>query len=263
MNSCTSERGYNFDIIVNEAANTTAIIQARMGSTRLPGKVMAQIAGKPMIERVIERVAKAKCVDQIVIATTCLPEDDVLCAWAARMGHPFYRGSQLDVLDRYYQAALVARPSRIVRITSDCPLIDPSLIDEAVEIQDRTGADYVSNKVRPTLPVGEDIEVFWFNGLAEAWRHATMEYERVHVTPYFYKNPGRFQLQALAVQGDFTGLRWTVDTEQDLEFVRQLYAVASDLDARLGWRDILEILKRSPHISEINSQVRQKALEEC
>ena len=184
-----------------------------MGSTRLPGKVMAQIAGKPMIERVIERVAKAKSVDRIVIATTCLAEDNVLCAWAARMEYPFYRGSQLDVLDRYYQTALVARPSRIVRITSDCPLIDPSLIDEAVEIQDRTGADYVSNKVRPTLPVGEDVEVFWFKGLAEAWRHATLEYERVHVTPYFYRNPARFHLEALAVQGDFTGLRWTVDTE--------------------------------------------------
>jgi spore coat polysaccharide biosynthesis protein SpsF len=248
---------------MSKAPNTTVIIQARMGSTRLPGKVMAQIAGKPMIERVIERVAKAKSVDRIVIATTCLAEDNVLCAWAARMEYPFYRGSQLDVLDRYYQTALVARPSRIVRITSDCPLIDPSLIDEAVEIQDRTGADYVSNKVRPTLPVGEDVEVFWFKGLAEAWRHATLEYERVHVTPYFYRNPARFHLEALAVQGDFTGLRWTVDTEQDLEFVRQLYAVASDLDARLGWRNVLEVLKRSPQIGEINSHVKQKALEEC
>lgn len=248
---------------IREVLDTTAIIQARMGSTRLPGKVMAQIAGKPMIEQVIERVAKAKSVDRIVIATTCLAEDDVLCAWAARTGHPIYRGSELDVLDRYYQAAFVARAARIVRITSDCPLIDPYLIDEAVEIQDRTGADYVSNKVRPTLPVGEDIEVFWFNGLADAWKRATMDYERVHVTPYFYKNPGRFHLQALAVQGDFTGLRWTVDTEQDLEFVRQLYAAASDPAATLGWRDILDVLKRSPHLGEINSHVKQKALEEC
>jgi spore coat polysaccharide biosynthesis protein SpsF len=248
---------------VHKLSNTTAIIQARMGSTRLPGKVMAQIAGKPMIECVIERVRKADSVERIVIATTCLAEDDVLCAWAARMGYAFYRGSQLDVLDRYYQTALVARPARIVRITSDCPLIDPSLIDEAVEIQDRTGADYVSNKVRPTLPVGEDVEVFWFKGLAEAWRDATMEYERVHVTPYFYRNPGRFHLEALAVHEDFTGLRWTVDTIQDLEFVQQLYAVAGNLDERLGWRDTLEALNRAPHLAEINSHVKQKALEEC
>jgi spore coat polysaccharide biosynthesis protein SpsF len=248
---------------MREAANTTAIIQARMGSTRLPGKVMAQIAGKSMIERVIERVKRANSIDRVLIATTCLPEDDVLCAWAAGSGYPFYRGSQLDVLDRYYQAAFAGRTSRIVRISSDCPLIDPSLIDKAVEIQDRTGADYVSNKLRPTFPVGEDVEVFLFKGLAQAWRDATMEYERVHVTPYFYRNPAQFHLEALAVPGDFTAHRWTVDTAEDLEFMRQVYTVTSNLDERLKWTDVLEIVKQVPHISEINSYVKQKALEEC
>lgn len=233
-----------------------------MGSTRLPGKVMSVIAGKTMIKRVIDRVGKANSVDHILIATTCLPEDDVLCAWAARSGYAFYRGSELDVLDRFYQAGLASQAARIVRVSSDCPLIDPSLIDGAIRIQDRTGADYVSNKVRPTFPLGEDVEVFWFSGLAQAWRDATMEYERVHVTPYFYRHPDKFHLEALTVQGNFTRHRWTVDTAQDLEFMQQLYAVDKDLD-KLSWMEILDIVKRNPGISEINAHVRQKMLEEC
>src|SRR5580704_18054455 len=168
---------------MTDGAHALVIVQARMGSTRLPGKVMADIAGKPMLQRVLERVSKAHLVDSVLIATTCLSEDETVCEWAAKQGYPFYRGSQRDVLDRYYQAAFAGRADRVVRITSDCPLIDPGLIDLAIDVHRESGADYVSDGVQPTLPLGESVEVFWFQGLKRAWQNATHEYERVHVTP--------------------------------------------------------------------------------
>lgn len=244
-------------------AHTTVILQARMGSTRLPGKVMADIHGKPMLQRVLERVKMARLVDTVLIATTCLPEDDMLCEWAAKYEYPFYRGKQLDVLDRYYQAAFAARADRIVRITSDCPLIDPELIDRAIEIHQETGVDYVSDSVQPMLPVGESVEVFWFRGLKCAWQNAILEYERVHVTPYFYRNPDKFTLEALGISGDYREHRWTVDTAQDLEFVQCLYAVAGDEEACLHWRDTLAIVDSNPQLKSINGHVKQKKLEEC
>ena len=152
----------------------------------------------------------------MLIATTCLSEDETVCAWAAKHGYPFYRGSRCDVLDRYYQAAFAGRADRVVRITSDCPLIDPGLIDRAIDVHRESGADYVSDGVQPTLPLGESVEVFWFQGLKRAWQNATLEYERVHVTPYFYQNPDKFALKSLGLSGDYRDHRWTVDTPEDL-----------------------------------------------
>jgi spore coat polysaccharide biosynthesis protein SpsF len=243
--------------------HTTVIVQARMGSTRLPGKVMEYIAGKPMLQHVIERIEKARLVDSVLIATTCLPEDDSLCEWAANHGYPFYRGSQLDVLDRYYQAALAARADRVVRITADCPLIDPELIDQSIEIHDMTGADYVSDSVQPTLPLGESVEVFWFKGLAQAWAEALLEYERVHVTPYFYQNPDKFILKSLGLSGNYKSYRFTVDTPEDLEFVKRVYATAGSEEACLRWRDIISIVDKNPQIRSVNAHIIQKKLEEC
>jgi spore coat polysaccharide biosynthesis protein SpsF len=248
---------------MTDGAHALVIVQARMGSTRLPGKVMADIAGKPMLQRVLERVSKAHLVDSVLIATTCLSEDETVCAWAAKHGYPFYRGSQCDVLDRYYQAAFAGRADRVVRITSDCPLIDPGLIDRAIDVHRESGADYVSDGVQPTLPLGESVEVFWFQGLKRAWQNATLEYERVHVTPYFYQNRDKFALKSLGLSGDYRDHRWTVDTPEDLEFVQHLYAAAGCEEACLNWRDTLSIINRNPQIRSINAHIKQKKLEEC
>jgi spore coat polysaccharide biosynthesis protein SpsF (cytidylyltransferase family) len=247
------------------------VIQARMGSTRLPGKILREIAGRPMLEHVVERVREADQVGLVAVATTTGPEDDRLEAWGAAHDVPVYRGSELDVLDRYYQTVSALRGqvdlerAPIVRITSDCPLIDAALIDEAVELQARTGADYVSNKVRPTLPIGEDIEVFLFAGLEQAWREAKQDYERVHVTPYFYRNPEKFRLEALVAEdgGDYTAHRWTVDTPEDLAFMNALHAAAGGIAPGAGWREILAIVEAHPEISAINGSIRQKSVEEC
>jgi spore coat polysaccharide biosynthesis protein SpsF len=248
---------------MTDRTHTMVIVQARMGSTRLPGKVMAEIAGKPMLLHVLERIQRAHLVNSILIATTCLQEDDSLCDWATRHGYPFYRGSQFDVLDRYYQAAFAGRADRIVRITSDCPLIDPVLIDQSIEIHEKTGADYVSDSVRPTLPLGESVEVFCFKSLARAWSNASLEYERVHVTPYFYRNPGKFTLESLGLSGDYRHYRWTVDTPEDLEFVKRVFAKAGNEEACLSWRDTLSIVDKNPQIKYLNEHIIQKRLEEC
>lgn len=259
---------------------TIAIIQARMGSSRLPGKVLQEIAGKPMLDWVVERTRRAETIDQVVVATTTEPTDDALEKHCAQQGYPCSRGSLYDVLDRYYQAARQFGANNIVRITADCPLIDPQVIDRTVKaffgqtaqddvefsaphlkskILAQKSFDYAANRRPPpwsrTYPIGLDTEVCTFAALETAWHEATEKYQREHVMPFFYENPQRFRLLLVNHPEDFGALRWTVDTAEDLEALRQIVSRFPGRDD-FTWLEILELYQRAPELAQINAQVQ-------
>jgi len=235
-----------------------AIIQARMGSTRLPGKVLLDLSGKTVLARVVERLRGARSVDDLLVATTDQPEDDAIVEACNRLSVASFRGQENDVLDRYHQAALSAHADVIVRITSDCPLIDPEVVDQTIHKLTSEAADYASNCLDRRYPRGLDTEVIGAQALARAWREAAKPYQREHVTPYIYEDPAQFRLASLIADADYSHHRWTVDTPEDLQLVRAIYQ-------RLGpgdflWRDVLALLDREPALVELNRGVPQKAL---
>ena len=232
-----------------------SIIQARMGSTRLLGKVMRDIVGKPMLWHVINRVKHAKRLNDIVIATTTLNEDKQILELASEMGVRSYAGSEDDVLDRYYQAAIIHKADVIVRITADCPLIDPNVIDRAIEFYLNHDFDYVCTGIEPTYPDGLDTEVFSFNALERAWKEATLASEGEHVTPYIKKNPQIFSIKNLENDKDLSYMRWTVDEERDLEFVREIYKRLYVNGRIFYMEDILNLLKKRPELMDINKGI--------
>ncbi len=237
-----------------------AIVQARMGSTRLPGKVLKELAGEPVLARVVQRLSRATQIDEVVVATTQESQDDVLAETCSSRGWHCFRGSEQDVLDRYYQAARQHRADIVVRITSDCPLIDPGIVDALVfALRLDPIADYATNTLAPrTYPRGLDVEVMTFDALAKAWREACAPAEREHVTPYLYRNPASFRLRGLWNDTDYSALRWTVDTEEDLALVRLIYDhFKTDT---FTWQDALRVVSDHPEWSEINSQIEQKAV---
>ena len=204
---------------------TVAVLQARMSSTRLPGKVMKPLAGRPMIERQLERLRRCETLDRIVVATSDDPSDDVLATHLQSIGVPVFRGSLTDVLARYLGAAhAFGIQGQMVRLTADCPLADPGVIDDCVRLQRELGVDYVSNGRRRTYPHGLDVEVFELDALEIAGREATDPYDREHVTPFIYRHPERFSLGELVQARDESHLRWTVDTPEDFDFVGRVYA---------------------------------------
>jgi spore coat polysaccharide biosynthesis protein SpsF len=263
---------------------TVAILQARMGSSRLPGKVLLDIAGKPMIQHVIERTRQARTLEAVTLATTTDPTDDPLAAFAASMGLPCTRGSLHDVLDRYYQAAQIHQAEVVVRITADCPLIDPNLIDQTVELVSSSfslhPSDFSCNRLPPpftrTFPIGLDVEACTFAALERAWKESTETFHREHVMPFIYEgahltpdtphlalgsSPRGFRLAQLHHTPDYGSLRWTVDTPEDLAFIRAVFA-------RLGgtpdftWYDVLGIVQKEPDLTEINAGIRHKTMTE-
>jgi spore coat polysaccharide biosynthesis protein SpsF len=245
---------------------TVAVVQARMGSSRLRGKVLADVGGRSMLARVVRRTARARRLAEVVVATTTGGADDPVAAEAAALGAGVFRGGEDDVLDRYHRAAGRFAVDLVVRITADCPLIDPEVIDRVVAAAteaDGVRPDYASTTLERTLPRGLDVEAFTAEALAAAWREAREPYQRAHVTPYLYEHPERFTLLAVAVPAPpgAAGHRWTVDTAEDLELVRALYRRLGDDDA-FGWRDALRVVETEPHLAEINRGVRQKALQE-
>jgi spore coat polysaccharide biosynthesis protein SpsF len=237
------------------------IIQARMSSTRLPGKVLKDIAGKPMLAWVVERARRAHTVSEVVIATTVEPSDDPIVSFCAQMGYACTRGSLEDVLDRYYQAARAYHADVVVRVTADCPLIDPAEIDHVVREYQRSGVDFAANRLPPpfgrTYPIGLDTEVCSFAALERAWREAKEPYQREHVMPYLYEQPGRFKVLRVDHDPDYGDLRWTVDTPQDLDLVRAIFErMAGRVD--FGWLDVLELFQREPELARLNAGVGQK-----
>jgi len=240
---------------------TVLIVQARMGSTRLPGKVLASIEGRSMLARTCRRASRATLVDETIVATSVHAQDDPVVEECRRLGLECFRGSEEDVLDRFYRAALARQADRIVRVTSDCPLIDPELIDDVVRAMCRAMPHYASNILQRTYPRGLDCEVTSLAALEQAWREAAEPYQRVHVMPYFYQNPQRFRLVSVVGDADFSHYRWTVDSPDDLDMVRTLYR-RMDCDDSFSWRDVIGLVHREPQLAAINRHVRQKQMVE-
>jgi spore coat polysaccharide biosynthesis protein SpsF len=240
---------------------TLAIIQARMGSTRLPGKVLKDLGGQTVMARVLRRVSRMRAVDEMIVATTSGTADDPVVGEASRNGVPVYRGSDEDVLDRYYQAACLSKADVIVRITADCPLIDPGVSDRVIDKFLDVRPDYASNTLERTYPRGLDTEVASFATLQRAWEYAREPYQRAHVTPYIYQNGRQFRLFSVKGIENYSHHRWTLDTPEDLEFLRGVYAKLSG-NEDLGWQDVLKIVESDPALSAINRHICQKALSE-
>jgi spore coat polysaccharide biosynthesis protein SpsF len=269
------------------------IIQARMSSSRLPGKVMMAIEGKPMLQWVFERVLQANHIDEVVVATTEHSSDDPIFEFCDKKGYPVVRGSSHDVLDRYYHTALMHKSDVIVRVTADCPLIDPNLIDRTVtsmidageyddlgSVRNHSRYDYLANRLpspwHRTYPIGLDVEVFTFVALEDAWQLAQEKHQREHVTPYFYEgvpvnqlevqdpfsplseatSPRGYHIALMHNKIDYGALRWTVDTPEDLELVRKLASYFPD--SEFSWEDVLEVVLNNPDLLEINAQIHHK-----
>jgi spore coat polysaccharide biosynthesis protein SpsF len=241
-------------------ARTVAVIQARTGSTRLPGKVLLPLLGRPILSRVVERAARAAGIHEVVVATTVDPSDDPIVELATTQGWAVERGSENDLLDRYVQTARTRDADIVVRITSDCPLIDPGLIDQTIEAFVEGGADYASNTLEPrTFPRGLDVEVVSRDALEEAWRDDADPASREHVTPFLYRNPERFRLVRVSSPDDRSAHRWCVDVPEDYELVRRIYeALGSDA---FGWEEALAVLEAHPDWPLLNSHVSQKTLQ--
>lgn len=242
-----------------------AVVQARLGSTRLPGKTLMEIARRPMLAHVIERVSAIPGVKGVVLATSVNPKDDRLVQFARAAGLPWVRGSEEDVLDRFRMALSEYPADVVVRVTPDCPLLDPAVSGLVVaEYLRRAGAvDYVSNVHPPTYPDGLDTEVFSREALEVTWRETRLPSEREHVTVYMWRRPDRFRLANVSHTEDLSALRWTVDTAADLEFVRAVYGYLSpDGTSHFGMSEVLALLRERPELQSLNAGVgRNEGLE--
>jgi spore coat polysaccharide biosynthesis protein SpsF len=241
---------------------TVAIIQARMSSTRLPGKVLKVAEGRTILDRMVERVKNASLVDEVVVATTTDLSDEPIVELCQKLMIPVFRGSLQDVLDRFYQAAVIYQADIIVRLTGDCPLIDPNLIDDVVRALIDQKVDFACNRLPPpmtrTYPIGLDVEACTFPALERAWKEATEKHEREHVLPYLYSVPGRFKVVQLNYSEDLGKLRWTLDTPEDLQLLEQVYARFNGRND-FSWLDVLDLFRREPQLAEINGQVHHKS----
>ncbi len=239
-----------------------AIVQARMASTRLPGKVLADIAGQPMLARVVVRAQRSKLVDRLVVATSIESDDDSIVELCEQMEFDYSRGSALDVLDRCFQAAREFEAHTVVRLTADCPLIDPGVIDQTIEafFAAEPPVDFAANRFswERTFPIGLDVEVCTMDALETAWREADEQHQREHVMPFLYEKPDRFQILHVRNDEDYGHMRWTVDTDDDLAFVREIYKRFRSRDD-FNWREILELLEKEPELAQINAHVQHKS----
>jgi len=225
-----------------------AVVQARMSSSRLPGKVLADVGGRPMILRQLERVQAAKSVDRVIVATSTDTSDDGLASELLSQGVEVYRGSLADVLARYLDAAHFAGADRLLRLTADCPLTDPDVIDAVVEAHGGTGADYASNVITRTYPRGLDVEIVTTEALERVASLADAE-EREHVTLGIYRRPEVFRLVSVTQAEDRSSLRWTVDLPSDLDFVRAVYDALSPISPTFRSSDIYDLLDRRPELN--------------
>jgi len=209
-----------------------------------------EVAGEPLLHHVVHRTSKAKRLDAVVVATSETPGDDPIVDFCEARGISCFRGSEHDVLDRYHQSAKLFGARVVARVTADCPLIDPDVIDRAASIYAGGEADYVSNTIECTYPDGLDIEVFSYDALELAWRNANLQSEREHVTPYIKKHPELFRLQNIKYVEDLSALRWTVDEPGDLEYIRAIYGYLGSSDFDMN--DVLVVLRRHPELADLN-----------
>lgn len=236
-----------------------AIIQARMSSSRLPGKVMKDLAGAPMLARQLERVARARRLDRVEVATSEVREDDVIVRLCAKLEIPCFRGALDDVLDRCYQAARHHAPEHIVRLTADCPLADWGVIDSAIRLHLSGGYDYTSNIMERSFPRGLDVEVMTFTALETAWREAELPSEREHVTPFLLNRPGTYRLGSLTRSPSLAKHRWTVDYPEDHAFVRAVYEALYPRNPAFTSEDVLAFLAANPQVRALNAGINPNA----
>ena len=232
-----------------------AILQARTSSSRLPGKVLRPILGKPMLAHQIERVRRARMVDHLIVATSIDSSDDSLAQLCEEIGVPCFRGSLDNVLDRFYQAAKEHQPETVVRLTGDCPLADPEVIDHVIRFYLDGNFDYAGNCLEATYPDGLDAEVFSFAALERAWNEAELPSQKEHVTLYVNRQPDKFRIGHVKREPDLSALRWTVDEPRDLEFVTEVYRALYPANPKFTTDDILDLLRQRPELMEINSDI--------
>lgn len=239
-----------------------AVLQARVSSTRLPGKVLKPILGQPMLARHIERLRRSQCIDKLIVATSGDSSDDPVAALCDRLGLSCFRGSLNDVLDRVYRAALPYKPQYLVRLTGDCPLADPAIIDATIQLCVDGGFDYASNTLEATFPDGLDVEVVRYTCLEQAWHEANLPSQREHVTPFIYQHPLRFRLASYKSPSDFSQLRWTVDEPEDLKLIETIYNSLYPSNPSFSMNDVLALVEQRPELRSFNSMhVRNEGYE--
>ena len=245
----------------NQPVTTLAILQARMTSTRLPGKILASILGEPMVGRQLERIRRAQRLDDIVLATSTDPSDDLLVAWAEANDFKVFRGALADVLQRFVEVIEHYQPDVVVRLTADCPLTSPDVIDAVIERFQAGDVDYCSNTLTPTFPDGLDVEVIRADVLRAVAASSTDPHEREHVTLGVYRHPEHYRLANFEGTEDHSDLRWTVDTPEDLAFVTAVYEALYPDNPAFEMRDVLELIARTPGLSRtIEHAMRNAAL---
>jgi len=237
---------------------TVIIVQARMTSTRLPGKVLKEVLGKPLLEYQIERLRRVKLADEFVIATTVNETDLPIVRLCEKLNIAYFRGSEEDVLSRYYHCAKESGGEVIVRITSDCPIIDPQVIDKTIHYYTTHRQDYVSNSLERTYPRGMDTEVFSYKCLSEAFHEAVDKPEREHVTPFIYRRPERYRLANVSYMKSCGDYRWTVDTNEDYELIRLMIEELYPGNPNFSLEDALDAVERHPEWRLLNAHVQQK-----
>lgn len=238
------------------------IIQARMGSTRLPGKVMMKLKGKSMLEQLINRLRNCINVDDIIVATSVEEKDDSIEQECKRINVNCFRGSEDNVLSRYYYAAKESNADVIIRITADCPVMDYKIIDNMLEKFMKSNTDYMSNFdiLENTFPRGMDVEIISKNALDKTYKEATQEFEKEHVTPYIYRNPDKFILMGYSNSRDLSNYRFTVDTKEDFELIQIIYDNLYDFNKEFSMEDIVDFIDRNPNLKHINEYVKQKPI---
>lgn len=241
-----------------ELAKTVLITQARTGSSRLPGKVLKKVKGKTLLQIHLERLSKCRNISDIIVATTTSKGDEELYNLAKKLGFKSYRGSEEDVLDRFYRAAKPLQPNWIVRVTSDCPLLDPKLVDDVIEFAKSKKVDYVSNVIEGRYPDGQDIEVFTFSALEKAWNNARKHSEREHVTPYIRNNSNAmggnlFTAVNFPPDRDYSHIRMTVDEPEDFELIKR---IIHELGTELTWKDYTNYIIEN-NLSSLNQHIQR------
>jgi spore coat polysaccharide biosynthesis protein SpsF len=243
--------------------NVVAIVQARMASSRLPGKVLQEMGHLPVLGWVVHRARRAELINRVVVATTTDPSDDPVAEYCLANEIAMSRGSMHDVLDRYYQSAKHFKADIVVRLTGDCPLIDPQMLDDNLGefMSAEPPLDFAANRLPPpytrTIPIGLDAEYCTFEALEFAWKVAGEKHQREHVMPYFYENPDKFNIRHITHEPDYGEYRWTVDTPEDLELLRKIAAYFPGRDD-FSWLDVLEVVQAHPELAKLNIDVAHK-----
>lgn len=234
-----------------------ALVQARVSSSRLPQKVLKLILGAPMLLRQIERIQRSSLIDRLIVVTSTDESDDQIASLCKENNIEVFRGSLQDVLDRFYQAAIRIKPEHIIRLTGDCPLTDPILIDQVISFHLSNNNDYTSNVLQPGFPDGLDVEVFRLSCLEQAWEQADLQSQREHVTPFIYQHPDLFKIGSFTNSIDLSELRWTVDEVLDFKLVSAIYEAIYPANPAFTTDNILEFLNKYPEWKHYNTKYKR------